>query len=91
MSEITHISRNELTADEVIEIIDTGGRVIIEASVLGKSTRLVIRRHDGIYYCDTPMKLMKHETPAELRKCLERFRLTRSLPAEAGEVVETSA
>ena len=78
MTYIKEITRKELTSQEVLEIVNDGGRVVIELSVMGKSARVVIRRHEGTYYCDTPMLLMRHETEEALRDCLERYRLTRS-------------
>ena len=77
MSTITRVSRGELTADEILEILDGGGRVVIEVSVLGKATTVVVRRHRGTYYCDTPIKLLTHDTREEFRECLETFRLAR--------------
>lgn len=77
MSDIKHISRKELTSIEVLDILADGGRVVIELSVLGRATKVVIRQHGGTYYCDTPMKLMKYESEEELQDCLERFRLTK--------------
>lgn len=77
MTEIKRVSRQELTAQEIIDVVQNGGRVVIEVSLFGKSTDVVIRYHDGIYYCDTPVTLMKHDSPEQLRDCLSRFRLTR--------------
>ena len=74
---VTQVSRKELTAGQVTDILETGGRVVIELSVLGKSTKVVIRRHSGTYYCDTPMKLMRYDTSEELQNCLERFQLVK--------------
>lgn len=91
MSTITHASRSELTAPEILDILEGGGRVLIELSVLGKSTTVVIRAHNGIYYCDTPMKLLKHDTPEDLQKCLERFRLTKPSPSTEPESVEVTS
>lgn len=82
MSEIKRVSRKELTAAEILDVLEDGGRVIIELSVLGQTTDLVVREQDGTYYCDTPMKLLRHESADELRHCLERFRLARSETVE---------
>lgn len=77
MAHTRQIARKELTAHEILDIVNGGGRVLIELSLLGKSARVVIRRHEGTYYCDTPIMLMRHETEEELRECLERYRLTK--------------
>ena len=91
MSTITHVSRKELSAVEVLDIVDEGGRVVIEMSVLGKTTKVVIRHRDGIYYCDTPMKLLKHETRQDLQNCLERYRLVRTQADQDSDVSAVSA
>ena len=74
-TDIKHVSRKELTADEVLAVIETGGRVVITIPVMGQNVSVVIRRSDGTYYCDTPMKLMKYDNPGELKACLKRFRM----------------
>ena len=77
MTDIKHASRKELTANEVLAVLERGGRVVIEMAVLGKTTKVVIRRSEDTYYCDTPMKLMKYDNPSELKACLERFKMVR--------------
>lgn len=77
MSTIKRTSRKELTATEILDVLDDGGRVVIEVSVLGMTTNVVIRKHEGTYYCDTPMKLLTHDSREELRNCLEQFRLAK--------------
>ncbi|WP_233710675.1 hypothetical protein [Natronococcus pandeyae] len=42
---------------------------------------MALRRQEGTYYCDTPMKLLTSETDGEMRTCLERYRLARPEPA----------
>ena len=85
MSTITRVSRGELTADEILDILEAGGRVVIEVSVLGTQTTVVVRRHRGTYYCDTPIKLMTHDTREEFRECLVTFRLARPDPVREDE------
>ncbi|MDG5758860.1 hypothetical protein QA600_05850 [Natronococcus sp. A-GB1] len=77
MTEIKRVSRKELTAAEILAVLERGGRVVIELSILGQSMDVVIRRNAGTYYCDTPMKLLTHDTSDELRDCLERYHLAR--------------
>ena len=78
MPDTKSVSRKELTATEVLALLEEGTRVAIEVSVVGTTMMLIIRELNGTYYCDTPIKLMKHETPEELRACLEKFRLVRT-------------
>lgn len=89
MTNITRVSREELTAIEILDILEAGGRVVIELSVLGNAMNVVIRQHNGTYYCDTPMKLLRHDSQDELRECLEKFRLAR--PVNAGETEVSTA
>lgn len=77
MSDTVHATRKELSSREILDIVRDGGRVRIETSVLGATTQVVLRQQDGTYYCDTPMKLLTHETPEAFRTCLERFRLAK--------------
>ena len=91
MPQIERVSRKELTANEVIDIVEAGGRVVIDLSVIGATMQLVIRKSDGVYYCDTPMKLMSHEDPDDLRACLEQFRLVRQDPVDEAETVSATA
>lgn len=77
MASHTRVAREELTASEIIEVLEGGGRVLIETSVLGRETTVVVREQNGTYYCDTPMKLLTHENPEDLGHCLEKFRLAK--------------
>ncbi len=77
MSRVIHAQRKELSASEIIELVEDGSRVVLEMAVLGYTSRVVIRHHEGQYYCDTPLKLMRLDTANELKTCLERFRMTR--------------
>ena len=77
MSTIKRASCEELTATEILDVLEDGGRVIIGVSILGRTTNVVIRKHEDTYYCDTPMKLLTHDSSEELRDCLEQFRLAK--------------
>ena len=91
MPTITRISRKELTAAEIADAVENGERVIIDVSVLSKTISLVIRKQDGTYYCDTPMKLMTHESRDELRQCLEQFRLVKREQTDETDVSPVAA
>lgn len=91
LADIKRVSRGELTAGEIVDVVDAGGRVIIELTILGQPTKLAIRSHDGSYYCDTPMKLFKHDTVQGLRACLEKFRLTSQEMSGEPELARVSA
>ena len=89
MSNIEYVSRNELTSGEIVEVVEDDGRVAIQLSIVGRTINVVIRRHRGTYYCDTPVKLLKVESREDLRLCLERYRLAR--PAEESDGAVTGA
>ena len=91
MTKVKQISQKELTATEILAILEDGGRVLIEMSVLGKTTNVSIRQQSGTYYCDTPVKLMKYDTQDELQKCLERFRLVRREDSQETDAVNATA
>ncbi|TYL38538.1 hypothetical protein CV102_12110 [Natronococcus pandeyae] len=75
------LGRKGRTSTEIIRELEQGNRVIVDVEVLGKTLRMALRRQEGTYYCDTPMKLLTSETDGEMRTCLERYRLARPEPA----------
>lgn len=83
MPETIYVNRKDLTSGEIIHELEQGNRVIVEVDVLGASMKMALRRRDGSYYCDTPIKLLTYETEAEMRRCLERYRLARPDPTGA--------
>ena len=92
MSEAIYVDRKDLTSQEVLDHLNDGTRVLIEVDVLGKTLRMALRRQAGTYYCDTPIKLLTYDTEAEMRNCLERYRLARAEDVdETEEGVRSSA
>lgn len=91
MSHVIHVTQQELSAGEILDVIHSGGRVVIELSVLGKGVKVVIREQDGIYYCDTPVKLFRHDRPSDLARCLEKFRLSATATHEETDPIPASA
>lgn len=85
MTETIRIGRKDRTSTEIIRELKQGNRVIVDVEVLGKTLRMSLRRQEGTYYCDTPMKLLTYETDEEMRTCLERYRLARPEPASEVE------
>jgi hemin uptake protein HemP len=72
MSDTLVVDAGEMSADELLEALDSGRRIVVRTEFLG-STHEVTLRHDGeTYYCDTPTRLHKHGTTDEMRACLER-------------------
>jgi hemin uptake protein HemP len=72
MSTLT-IEAGELTTDEILDALGDGSRVVVSVEMLG-GVHEVTLRHDGrTYYCDTPTTLHKHESPDEMRTCIQRM------------------
>lgn len=82
MGETIYVNRKDLTSGEILRALADGNRVIIEVEILGKTLQMALRRQNGTYYCDTPMKLLTFESEDEMRRCLERYRLARPEPAD---------
>lgn len=91
MTNVTRISRGELTASEIVRRLEDEERVIIEATVLGATMELSMRKGGETYYCDTPMRLLTFENADEMRRCLHRFRLAKSNPTADEEPSEIHA
>lgn len=63
----------ELTADEIIDALREGRRIVIETEMFGDSHEVTLR-HDGtIFYCDTPTTLHKHDGEAAMRECIAQM------------------
>lgn len=72
------IDAGDLDADELIDRLNSGERVVVRTQFLG-DTREVTLRFDGeTYYCDTPTRLHKHADEAEMRVCIEKQGYARS-------------
>lgn len=72
MPDQLEVTAGEVGADEILESLDEGRRVIVHTEFLGSEHEVTLR-HDGeFYYCDTPTRLHKHESAAEMRECLAK-------------------
>jgi hemin uptake protein HemP len=64
------VAAGDLSADEIIERLRSGERVLLETEFLGGEHEVTLR-HDGeTFYCDTPTTLHRHETESGMRDCL---------------------
>lgn len=70
------VSRKELDSQEAVERLDRGDRVIVELEALGRTRDVVLRKSAGEYRCDTGVKLFTYEEREDMRRCIERPRLT---------------
>jgi hypothetical protein len=71
MTEPIRARPGELTADEVVDALDSGRRVLITVEVVGAEKEVALRRRGDVYYCDTPTTLHSHDTEEGIRACLE--------------------
>ena len=73
MSEPLRVDSGELTAEELLDALTAGRRVVVRAELHG-GVHEVTLRHDGTtFYCDTPTTLHKHATVEEMRTCIHRM------------------
>jgi hypothetical protein len=57
------IEAGEMGAQELLDTLRSGQRVVVKTEFLGAE-------HEVTYYCDTPTRLHKHESEEEMRECL---------------------
>jgi hemin uptake protein HemP len=73
MPEPLHVDAGELSADEILEALLDGRRVVVRTEMLGGSHDVTLRHDGATFYCDTPTTLHKHETEAAMRECVENM------------------
>ena len=76
--EPVRISRKELSADDVIDRLDEGQRVIVVLEVFGVEREVTLRKTSTEYVCDTGFKLMTYDDRDGMKQCIERLRLARA-------------
>lgn len=73
MAEPLRVEAGELSAEEILDILLDGRRILVEAEMMG-GTHQVSLRHDGTtFYCDTPTTLHKHTEREEMLTCVRRM------------------
>ena len=65
------IEPGEADIEEILDVLESGRRVVVTTEFLGGSHEVTLR-YDDVWYCDTPTRLHKHESRDEMRTCLER-------------------
>jgi hypothetical protein len=71
MSEPLVIDAGELGAEELLETLESGRRVVVNTEFLGSEHTVTLRRDGETYYCDTPTRLHTHDSAEEMRECIE--------------------
>ncbi|QCC51670.1 hypothetical protein [Halapricum salinum] len=72
MAEPLVVTPGEVSPEEMLDALNDGQRVVVNTEFLGSEHEVTLRWDGETYYCDTPTRLHKHETEAEMRACLER-------------------
>jgi len=70
MPEPLVIEAGEMTVEELMAALEAGQRVVVRTEFLGAEHEVTLRYNGEIYYCDTPARLHKHESAAEMQQCL---------------------
>lgn len=65
------VDAGELDADDLMDRLKEGERVVVKTSFLGSEKRVTLRFDGETFYCDTPTTLHKHETEDDMRACIE--------------------
>lgn len=73
MTEPLRIEPGERSADEIIDTLDSGRRILLGVEVAGDIHEVVLRYDGETYHCDTPTNLHRHTEVAEMRACLSRM------------------
>lgn len=72
------VPRKEFSAEEALDRIEAGQRVVVTVDVMGASRDVTLRKTDDEYVCDTGLKLLSYDDRDGLRTCIERLRLVES-------------
>lgn len=67
------IVAGELETDAIIEAIHDGQRVVVTMTLLDEEYEVTLRHDGSTYYCDTPTRLHRHDSEAEMRTCIGRM------------------
>jgi hypothetical protein len=73
MTEVLRIEAGELSADEIIDALNDGRRILVDVEVAGSRHEIVLRYDGETYHCDTPTNLHRHTDESEMRGCLDRM------------------
>lgn len=63
------VTAGEADIDTLLDAIESGRRVVVRTEFLGSDHEVTLR-YDGVWYCDTPTRLHKHDSREAMRSCL---------------------
>lgn len=73
MPEPLRIDPGEWTADEIVDELTSGRRILVTVEMLGRPHEISLRYDGTHYYCDTPTRLHKHSDATEMRECVRKM------------------
>ncbi|SEW24772.1 hypothetical protein [Natrinema salifodinae] len=73
MGDPLRIKAGDRTADEIIDAIEDGRWIVVTTTNLDDEHEVTLRYDGSVYYCDTPTRLHRHESEAEMRTCIRKM------------------
>lgn len=77
------VAAGEVRPEEILDALNEQRRVVVCTEVLGTEYEVTLRWDGNTYYCETPTRLHKHDTEAEMRACLEQQGYVEDLPGSS--------
>jgi hypothetical protein len=77
------VAAGEVRPEEILDALNERRRVVVCTEVLGTEYEVTLRWDGDTYYCETPTRLHKHDTEAEMRACLEQQGYVEDLPGSS--------
>lgn len=83
MADPMFVAAGEVRPEEILDALNEQRRVVVCTEVLGTEYEVTLRWDGNTYYCETPTRLHKHDTEAEMRACLEQQGYVDDLPGSS--------
>lgn len=74
------VTAGEVRPEEILDALNEQRRVVVRTEFLGTEYEVTLRWDGDTYYCDTPTRLHKHDSEAEMLICLEEQGYVADLP-----------
>jgi hypothetical protein len=76
------VTAGDLGVEDLLATLQDERRVVVRTEFLGSEHEVTLRWDGETYYCDTPTRLHKHDSEAEMRTCLRNQGYGRSESAD---------